>query len=132
MSSRNHGFVDHKQSWNVHIEKKKQLENKGMHARSLIDTTGLTPGKSCHANKMSTKEGGDRPSSSGFEKARTLLRELQVDVDLDDAFVPGLRRAYAIVPWLRDRARPLKRPREKELPESLPRLRKLRPSSCEP
>ena len=33
-----------------------------------------------------------------LEKAKKVLQELQVDVDLDGAFVPGLSRGYIIVP----------------------------------
>ena len=33
-----------------------------------------------------------------LEKAKKTFQELQVDVDLDGAFVPGLRRGYIIVP----------------------------------
>ena len=41
---------------------------------------------------------GNQEAKVTLEKATTVLKELQVDVDMDDAFVPGLRRGYVIVP----------------------------------
>ena len=35
-----------------------------------------------------------------LDKAKQMLQELKIDVDLEGAFVPGLRRGYVIVPML--------------------------------
>ncbi|CAE7930271.1 unnamed protein product, partial [Symbiodinium necroappetens] len=35
-----------------------------------------------------------------LDKAKAILKDLQADVDLEDAFVPGLRRGYIIVPMV--------------------------------
>ncbi|CAE7036413.1 unnamed protein product [Symbiodinium sp. CCMP2592] len=40
----------------------------------------------------------DQEAATTLEKAKTVLRDLQVDVDMEGAFVPGLRRGYVIVP----------------------------------
>ena len=40
----------------------------------------------------------NQEAKATLEKAKQVLQELQVDVDLGEAFVPGLRRGYIIVP----------------------------------
>ena len=51
---------------------------------------------------------GNQEAKVTLEKARTVLKELQVDVDMDDAFVPGLRQGYVIVPMTTRPARDLR------------------------
>ena len=48
----------------------------------------------------------DTPANEVIEKATEVLRQLQVDLDYQDIFVPGIRRGFALIP--------LKGPREGE------------------
>ena len=41
----------------------------------------------------------DQPGDETLTKAQDVIRELQLDIDAEEAFVPGRRRGYAIIPF---------------------------------
>ena len=43
----------------------------------------------------------DQPASETLQKAKNILRQLDVPLDYSDIFAPGLKRLYAIVPEAR-------------------------------
>ncbi|CAE7528629.1 unnamed protein product [Symbiodinium sp. CCMP2592] len=45
----------------------------------------------------------DSPASETLEKAKDMMKQLRVDLDMEAAFCPGIRRGYVIIPY---KARP--------------------------
>ena len=41
---------------------------------------------------------GDTPAADVLQRARDVARQLQLDLDLDHMFVPGVRRGFALIP----------------------------------
>ncbi|CAE7277276.1 unnamed protein product [Symbiodinium sp. CCMP2592] len=83
----------------------KQLANKILNLEEkLAKLEGRGPGyrpETGDARRPAFIVGGwspDQEAAVTLDKAKAVLRDLQVDVDMEDAFVPGLRRGYVIVP----------------------------------
>ena len=88
-----------------HEELLKRLENlEGRFATATFSTSSTRTtdaGSVDHAPRPAVVVGGwdnDQSSEDTLQAVKQHLRDLQCDLDMDDAFVPGLRRGFAIVP----------------------------------
>ena len=88
-----------------HEELLKRLENlEGRFATATFSTSSTRTtdaGSADHAPRPAVVVGGwdnDQSSEDTLRAVKQHLQDLQCDLDTDDAFVPGLRRGFAIVP----------------------------------
>ena len=43
--------------------------------------------------------GDDSPAEETLNQVRQMVKDLRIDIDTEQAFVPGVRRGYAILPY---------------------------------
>ncbi|CAE6973508.1 ZRANB3 [Symbiodinium natans] len=95
-----------------YLEDKMEANQRSLEERiEKLETSGCNPGQSI--TSMATTDDGiggrkpalimggwgdNTPANEVIEKATQILRQLKVDIDYQDTFVPGIRRGFALIP----------------------------------
>ena len=95
-----------------YLEDKMEANQRSLEERiEKLETAGVNPGQSI--TSMATTDDGiggrkpalimggwgdNTPANEVMEKATQILRQLKVDIDHQDTFVPGIRRGFALIP----------------------------------